>query len=179
MRRLLAFCLISTSLALGGVAGLGPAAAVAAAGGGSSSGASGSSSGASGSSSGASGSSSGASGSSSGATDGVTTPSLSLTNAAQNATPTTTTATVPVTTTTGSNGVSSTDAVLIAVVAVLLLGGIAFYVWRDSRGLAKSIGHHARDDTAYAGAHAGSKAARKSRKLKPAERKRRKRGRAR
>lgn len=147
MRRLLALTLISCSVALGGVAGVGSPTLAAAAG--------------------------------TGKASGVTSPTLGLTTPAQSVTAPATQTTVPATTTTSTGGgLSGTDGVLIAVIALLVLGGIAFFIWRDARGVAKSIGHHASDDTEFAGKHSGSKAPRKTRKPKPAERKRRKRGRA-
>ncbi|MDE3130750.1 MAG: hypothetical protein KGL16_06315, partial [Acidobacteriota bacterium] len=77
-----------------------------------------------------------------------------------------------------SGGLSGVDAAIIAVVAALLLGGVAFWIWYDSRGHAARAGHG--DDALFGQrAHAGSKAPPKQRKLTPAERKRRKRGRAR
>ena len=67
-----------------------------------------------------------------------------------------------------------------ALVAVLVLGGIAFWVWYDARAQAAQVGHGGGHDSIFGErAHPGSKAPRKPRKLKPAERKRRKRGRAR
>jgi hypothetical protein len=71
--------------------------------------------------------------------------------------------------------------VIIAIVAVILLGGIAFWVWYDARGHAARVGHGSSGSDTMFGrrAHPGSKAPAKPRKLKPAERKRRKRGRAR
>jgi hypothetical protein len=116
-------------------------------------------------------------------TPAVTPPSLNLNNATQNAAGVSTPAveeTIPATTTTSSgSGLSGLDALIIAIVAALVLGGIAFWVWYDARRTASHIRHHADDDSMFARAHAGSKAAPKQRKLKPAERKRRKRGRAR
>lgn len=92
-------------------------------------------------------------------------------------TPTTTTA-APVTqsTTTGGGGISGTDAILIGVSAILLIAVVSFLIWRDAR-------RHVRKpkstfDLIDRG-RSGSKAPPKSRKLSAAERKRRKRGRAR
>jgi len=81
-----------------------------------------------------------------------------------------------------SGGLSGTDAILIALVAVLLLTGISLWIWRDARGHATRLGRVSRaSDPMFGGrSHAGSKAARKPRKPRNvAERKRRKRGRAR
>ncbi len=93
-------------------------------------------------------------------------------------TPATSTTPAPVTTTSSSSGsLSSLDAVIIAIVVALLLGGVCFYIWHDARGHASRVG---REDPLFGQrAHAGSKAPRKQRKLTPAERKRRRRGRAR
>ena len=108
-------------------------------------------------------------------------PSFNL-NSAQNAVspPVTTVPASSTSTATSSTGLSSLDGVIIAVVAGVLLVGIAFLVRSDARRHLAQVAHGGHDDP-FAGqrAHAGSKAARKPRKLKPAERKRRKRGRAR
>jgi len=88
-----------------------------------------------------------------------------------------------VTTNTGSTssggGFSGADAALIAVGAIVVLGGISLFIWRDSRrrapvrqGAAAMAGLGGR-------ARAGSKPRPKPRKPSPAERRRRKRGRAR
>jgi hypothetical protein len=110
-------------------------------------------------------------------------PSFGLSNAQQNAAATQTPQVAPTpvaSTTTSSGGLSGLDAILIAIVAVLVLGGIAFWVWFDSRSQAARVGHGNPDEPLYgARAHSGSKTPHKQRKLKPAERKRRKRGRAR
>jgi hypothetical protein len=101
---------------------------------------------------------------------------------ANQATTATETTTVPVTSTStsSSGGLSGLDAVLIAAIAVVILGGISLFVWRDARGHARRVGHGGASDPTYGGrTHPGSKPARKPRKPKPAERKRRKRGRAR
>jgi len=106
-----------------------------------------------------------------------TTPGFGLTSGGAVTTPQTTTV-APVTSTSSSNGgLTSTDAAIIAIIAVGLLGGVCFWIWHDSRGHAARVGH---DDPLFGQrAHAGSKAPRRQRKLTPAERKRRKRGRAR
>jgi hypothetical protein len=97
--------------------------------------------------------------------------------------PTTPTAATPTvvnpnaTTTSAANGLSGTNAVLIAIGAVIVLGGIAYFIWRDARRRAPV--RHAGAAALDAGGHRGSKRPVKSRKLSPAERKRRKRGRAR
>jgi hypothetical protein len=75
---------------------------------------------------------------------------------------------------------SGTGAAAIAVGAIIVLGGIALFIWHDAR---KRAPLRRRAATAAAGAegraHPGSKARPKPRKLSPAERRRRKRGRAR
>jgi peptidoglycan/LPS O-acetylase OafA/YrhL len=100
-------------------------------------------------------------------------------------------ATVPNTTTTptvvqtsssssgGGSGLSGTNAIEIALVAVVVLSGIAFFIWRDARRRAPV--RNTADATAGmpGSASRGSKAPPKSRKLSQAERRRRKRGRAR
>jgi hypothetical protein len=72
--------------------------------------------------------------------------------------------------------VSSSAILAIAIGAVVVLMGISFYIWRDARRRApvKSIAWDGGE-----GRRAGSKAPPKPRKLSAAERKRRKRGRAR
>lgn len=95
-------------------------------------------------------------------------------------TPTTTTPTVAAQTTTagpGSNSLSTASALAIAIGAMVLIGGISFFIWRDARRRAPV---RAGDPLAAGeGRRSGSKPPPKPRKLSPAERKRRKRGRAR
>jgi hypothetical protein len=94
--------------------------------------------------------------------------------------PTTTTAvpTVSGTTSAGSgSGFSGNSAIIIAIGALIVLGGISFYIWRDARRRAPVRAHAA--GPIGEGRRAGSKQRSKPRKLSPAERKRRKRGRAR
>ena len=96
-------------------------------------------------------------------------------------TPTATTPTIvsPTTTSTqGNSGLSGGAAIGIAIGAIVLLVGISFFIWRDARKRAP-VRHHAAHATAGAGARSGSKRPPKPRKLSRAERKRRKRGRAR
>ena len=94
----------------------------------------------------------------------------------------TTTATAPIvnptTTTSGRQRPGGGAAVVIAIGALVLLAGISFFIWRDARRRAP-VRHRAAEATAGAGTRAGSKSRTKQRKLSPAERKRRKRGRAR
>jgi hypothetical protein len=93
----------------------------------------------------------------------------------------TTTSTPPVVLSTpgssSSGGLSSADAFAIGVGAIAVLGGICFFIWRDARRRAP-IRHHA-PVGANAGRGGAQKAKPKTRKLSPAERRRRKRGRAR
>lgn len=90
----------------------------------------------------------------------------------------------PVVTNPGSSssggGFTGTDAVVVALGAIFVLGGISFFIWRDARRRAP-LRHRAATATAAAGgrSRSGSKAPAKPRKLSPAERRRRKRGRAR
>jgi hypothetical protein len=67
--------------------------------------------------------------------------------------------------------------VAIAVGALVLLGGISFFIWYDARRRAPV--RHRAAATAGEGGRPGSKTRTKPRKLSPAERRRRKRGRAR
>ena len=90
--------------------------------------------------------------------------------------PTTTTPTVSNTSTSGG-GFTGTDAVLVGVGALVVLGGISFFIWYDARRRAPV---RQRPATATAGGPGGGSRPRpKPRKLSPAERRRRKRGRAR
>lgn len=82
----------------------------------------------------------------------------------------------PTTTTPGSSGLSGGAAIGIAIGAIVLLVGISFFIWRDARRRAPVRHAHA---TAGVGARSGSKRQPKPRKLSPAEKRRRKRGRAR
>jgi hypothetical protein len=91
------------------------------------------------------------------------------------ATPTTTPTVTAANTSTTGGGLSSADAVLIGIGAIVVLGGICFYIWRDARKRAP-VRHRPAAATAGAGS---ARQRQKSRKLSPAERKRRKRGKAR
>jgi hypothetical protein len=87
---------------------------------------------------------------------------------------------LPTTTTASSGGgLGGGGAILIAIGALALLGGVVGFIWRDSRRHApvKPGGYTAAE--ALGGGRSGSKAPPKSRKLSAAERRRRKRGRAR
>ncbi len=94
--------------------------------------------------------------------------------------PTTTTPTVQTVTSSSSSssggGLSGSGAIAIAAGAVIVLGGISLFIWRDARRRAPLRVH---DAGFGAGTRSGSKAPAKPRKLSPAERRRRKRGRAR
>jgi hypothetical protein len=102
------------------------------------------------------------------------------------ATSTSTSSAPVVASTTGSSsggGLSGTTALIVAIGALTLIGGIAFYIWRDAHKNAP-IKHRAAADGLDGGSRrAGSKpppkVKAKARKLSPAERRRRKRGRAR
>ena len=97
-------------------------------------------------------------------------------------TPQAATPTLPLTSTTSggsSSGLSGTGAIAIAIGAAVVLGGISYFIWWDSRKRAPKRGRLAEAGVGLAGRRAGSKAPPKSRKLSPAERRRRKRGRAR
>jgi hypothetical protein len=97
-------------------------------------------------------------------------------------TPAPATPVVPQTSTTSSgssSGLSGTNAIAIAIGAVIVLGGIAYFIWWDARKRAPKRGHLATASAGLPGRRAGSKAPPKPRKLSPAERRRRKRGRAR
>jgi hypothetical protein len=99
--------------------------------------------------------------------------------------PTTSTPTVTTTSsgtsTTGGSGLGTSQAIVIVGFAAVLLVGVSFFIWRDARRRAPVRAHRA----AAAGAgpngsrRAASKQRVKPRKLSPAERRRRKRGRAR
>jgi hypothetical protein len=86
----------------------------------------------------------------------------------------------PVTTTnsTGSGSLSSGGVIAIGAGAVIVLGGISFFIWYDARRRAP-VRSRAAAVAAGAGSRPGSKQRVKPRKLSPAERRRRKRGRAR
>jgi len=96
-------------------------------------------------------------------------------------TPTTTAATptIQTTATAGSGSAfSGSSALIIAIGAIVVLGGIAVFIWRDARRRAPK-GHRLTAPIDVEGRRAGSKARPKARKLSPAEKRRRKRGRAR
>lgn len=93
----------------------------------------------------------------------------------------TTTSTTPTvvntsTSTAGGAGLSGGGTLAIVVGAVAILGGISYFIWRDARRRAPVKGN---DPGGFEIRRSGSKAPPKPRKLSPAERRRRKRGRAR
>jgi predicted PurR-regulated permease PerM len=77
----------------------------------------------------------------------------------------------------GSSSLSSGSALAIVVGALVVLVGISFFIWRDARRRAPIRAANAAAGSE--GRRTGSKAPPKPRKLSAAERKRRKRGRAR
>jgi hypothetical protein len=84
---------------------------------------------------------------------------------------------VPTSTSSSSGGsLSGGAAIAIAIGAVIVLGGISFFIWRDARKRAPVRQRLAAEGGVASG---GSKPRPKPRKLSPAERRRRKRGRAR
>jgi len=107
-------------------------------------------------------------------------PGLPLSPAAQPTTTTTPTVTNTTTPSSGQSGLSGTGAVAIGIGAIALIGGIGFFIWRDARRRAP-VRKTAAAAPAGAGdsGRTGSKPRSKPRKLSPAERRRRKRGRAR
>jgi hypothetical protein len=89
-------------------------------------------------------------------------------------TPTPTVLSASTASTSGSTSLSGTSAIAIAVGAFIVLGGISYFIWRDARRRAP-VAAHADADRQN---RPGSRAPPKARKLSAAERKRRKRGRA-
>ena len=96
--------------------------------------------------------------------------------------PTTSTTAAPTVSTTptagGGSAFSGNSAIIIAIGALIVLGGIAYFIWRDARKHAPK-GHRLVAPIDAEGRRAGSKPRPKPRKLSPAEKRRRKRGRAR
>ena len=101
---------------------------------------------------------------------------------AQTPTTTSTTPTVVNTSTAaqGNSSLSTGSALAVVIVAVLLIGGIAYFIRRDARKHApvRAGAGAGGGDVGTQGRRTGSKAPPKARKLSAAERKRRKRGRA-
>jgi hypothetical protein len=96
-------------------------------------------------------------------------------------TETTTTAvpTISTTATAGSGSAfSGNGAIIIAIGAIVVLGGISLFIWRDARKRAP-VHQRAAAAATGSGGRQGSKQRGKPRKLSPAERRRRKRGQAR
>jgi hypothetical protein len=92
----------------------------------------------------------------------------------------TTTSTAATTTSTSTDsGLSGGGIAAIAVGAIVVIGGISFFIWYDSRRRAPVRRLSAAYGAVDGGRRAGSKAKPKPRKPSPAERRRRKRGRAR
>jgi hypothetical protein len=78
----------------------------------------------------------------------------------------------------GGSGLSGSSAIVIGVGALALIAAISLFIWRDARRRAP-VRHRTAAATAGEGGRPGSKSRQKPRKLSPAERRRRKRGRAR
>ena len=113
----------------------------------------------------------------SGATTSPFSPGLPQSSATVPTTTSTVATVATNTNTNGDSGINGSGAIAIAIGALVLIGGISFFIWRDARKRAPVR----RAAAAMAGdgrGRAGSKARGKPRKLSPAERKRRKRGRA-
>jgi hypothetical protein len=93
-------------------------------------------------------------------------------------TPTATTPTIinPNTTSTSGGGLGGGSVVAIAIGAIVLLAGISFFIWHDARRRAPVRRAAVASGN---GSRSGSRQRAKPRKLSPAERRRRKRGRAR
>jgi hypothetical protein len=97
-------------------------------------------------------------------------------------TPSITTTAASTTTSTSSStdsGLSGGGIAAIAIGAIVVIGGISFFIWYDSRRRAPVRRLSAAYGAVDGGRRAGSKAKPKPRKPSPAERRRRKRGRAR
>ena len=90
-------------------------------------------------------------------------------------TPTTPTVVNPSTTSTSGDNLGGGSVLAIAIGAIVLLGGISFFIWRDARRRAPVR----RPAVATSGEGSRPRQRTKPRKLSPAERRRRKRGRAR
>jgi hypothetical protein len=99
---------------------------------------------------------------------------------AQQTQPVTPTVAAPTTQTptAGSSSLSGTNAIAIAIGALVLIGAIGTFIWYDARKRAP-VRHRAAAATAGGGGRPGSKPKAKGRKLSAAEKRRRKRGRAR
>jgi hypothetical protein len=84
----------------------------------------------------------------------------------------------PTTTTADDTGLSGSTVLIIVLGALVILTAISLYIWRDARRRAP-VRHRAAAAADGPGGRPGSKPKAKPRKLSPAERRRRKRGRAR
>jgi hypothetical protein len=93
-------------------------------------------------------------------------------------TATTTAVTTVATTSSGGSGLSSASLLVIGISALALIAAISLFIWRDARRRAP-VRHKTAPATDETGGKSGSKQRQKPRKLSPAERRRRKRGRAR
>ena len=100
------------------------------------------------------------------------------TGAAPAAPPTSTVANNGTVSTAGGSTLSGSSATAIAIGALVVLAGISLFIWRDARKRAP-VSRRAAADDGLDGRRTGSKAKPKSRKPSPAERRRRKRGKAR
>jgi hypothetical protein len=78
----------------------------------------------------------------------------------------------------GGSAFTGNSAIVIAIGALVVLGGISLFIWRDARKRAPVHERTAASTTGVGGRPASRQRA-KPRKLSPAERRRRKRGRAR
>jgi len=97
----------------------------------------------------------------------------------QTQTTTTSVSTIQTSATAGSGSAfSGSSALFIAIGAVVVLGGISYFIWRDARKHAPK-GHRLVAPIDAEGRRAGSKPRPKPRKLSQTEKRRRKRGRAR
>ncbi len=106
------------------------------------------------------------------------TPGLPQSQATTPAT-TSTTAVTTTSTSSGGSGLSGSDAIVIVGFAGVLLLGVSFFIWRDARRRAPVRARAAAAGGVNGSSRTGSKQRGKPRKLSPAERRRRKRGRAR
>ncbi len=78
----------------------------------------------------------------------------------------------------GGSAFTGNSAVIIGIGAIVVLGGISLFIWRDARKRAP-VRHRPGESPDGSGPRYGTKQRAKPRKLSPAERRRRKRGRAR
>ena len=102
-------------------------------------------------------------------------PGLPQPSAPVPTTPTPTAINPTTTSSTAGSGLSGSNVLIIAIGALVLIGGISLFIWRDARRRAPVRHAHASPESG----RSGSKRPVKPRKLSPAERRRRKRGKAR